>query len=147
MLITTEAEYRRTRGIIKNSEKGFLAQAASLAKEGMSKDEIKRALSPFRSQIYDMKGDLEWYENAKRGIFDPIENLEGIGRVLIGLRIASGMTQAELAEKLGVTQPVISEDENDEYHAISVDRVQRILAVFGAKLEGKLILGSALKAA
>ncbi len=149
MLITTETQYRRTKGTVEMSEKGFIDQAEQLAKEGRTPEQIKRTLSPFKSQIYDMKADVAWYENAKKGIFQPLETLEEFGRYLIALRLASGLTQTELAEKLNVSQAAVSQDEDNEYHGISVERAQKIMEALGAKLKGKLIRrpGSKLKAA
>ena len=37
------------------------------------------------------------------------------------------MSQRELAERLGVSESVISRDERNEYHGISVARAQNIL--------------------
>jgi transcriptional regulator with XRE-family HTH domain len=50
-----------------------------------------------------------------------------IGRLLIATRIAQGLTQRELAERLGVSESLVSRDERNEYHGITVERAQRIL--------------------
>jgi division/cell wall cluster transcriptional repressor MraZ len=55
------------------------------------------------------------------------ENLHGLGQVLIGVRIARGMTQRELARRLGVDETMVSRDERNEYHGISLERAQRVL--------------------
>ncbi|MDZ7772199.1 MAG: helix-turn-helix transcriptional regulator [Balneolaceae bacterium] len=63
----------------------------------------------------------------------PYITLPSIGRWLIGLRIAKGWTQEELANRLGVSQAQVSRDENNEYHGISVEKAQKILDVFNAR--------------
>ena len=58
-------------------------------------------------------------------------NSQGIGRLLIAVRIAQGMTQRELAERLAVHESQVSRDERNEYHGITVERASRILEALG----------------
>ena len=139
-MIHTEKEYQRAIKQVEATEKGTANQRAELLKKDMSADQIKRLLDPGLSLLEDMKDEIQWYERAKKGIFYPVTDLESLGRTLVALRISSGLTQEELASKLGVTQPQVSRDENEEYHAITVERAQKILAVFGARLESKVIM-------
>jgi transcriptional regulator with XRE-family HTH domain len=46
---------------------------------------------------------------------------------LVALRIAKGLTQRELAERLGVHESQVSRDERNEYHGITLERARRIL--------------------
>lgn len=50
------------------------------------------------------------------------------------MRIARGLTQRELAERLGVNESMVSRDERNEYHGITVDRAMRILDAMGVRL-------------
>jgi DNA-binding XRE family transcriptional regulator len=140
MMIHTEAQYQRTRDIVLKTRKKLREQRKEMTARGLTPAQIKRAMDPTRSFVNDMAWELRWYERVRRGDIEIDDNLELLGRTLIGLRLASGMTQAQLAEKLGITQAQVSQDENNEYHGISVDRARKILAVFGARLESKLIL-------
>ena len=71
--------------------------------------------------------EVESYERLKRGEFEEIQNLRGIGRLLIGLRIAQGLSQRELAERLGVNESQVSRDERNEYHGVTIERAARVL--------------------
>ena len=62
------------------------------------------------------------------GTIRPLPALARIGLSLIALRIANGLTQRQLAERLGVNEAQVSKD---EYHGISVDRAQRIIDAMG----------------
>jgi transcriptional regulator with XRE-family HTH domain len=91
------------------------------------------------SIVEDLKNDIDWYEQAKKGKFLSLTDIESIGKALIALRISRGLTQEEFARKLEVSQKQVSRDEVNEYHAVSVDRVATILRVFGVTLESRLI--------
>lgn len=41
------------------------------------------------------------------------------------------MTQRQLANATGVSEQIVSRDEKNEYHAITIDRAQRILDALG----------------
>ena len=60
--------------------------------------QIKRVLDPVRSFNEQIKEEVSSYERLKRGEFDELQNFSGIGRLLIALRIAKGLTQREFAE-------------------------------------------------
>ncbi len=64
---------------------------------------------------------------------------------MIGLRIASGLTQKDLAKCLGVAEAQVSRDERNEYHGISLDRAQKIIRIFGVHLETKIALDHPLE--
>jgi transcriptional regulator with XRE-family HTH domain len=66
---------------------------------------------------------------------DEVRNLDGLGRLLIGLRIAQGMSQRALAEILDVHESQVSRDEVNEYHGITVKRAHRILEALGVELK------------
>jgi len=88
-------------------------------------------LQSFHEQL---KEEVEAYERMKRRDFGSLYRLTSIGRWLIGLRIAKGWTQAELAKRLDVSQAQVSRDENNEYHGITVERAQKILEVFDTRI-------------
>jgi transcriptional regulator with XRE-family HTH domain len=56
-----------------------------------------------------------------------ITRLTQIGRLLAALRLAQGLTQRGLAERLGISEALVSRDERNEYHGITVERAQRVL--------------------
>jgi DNA-binding XRE family transcriptional regulator len=95
--------------------------------QGLTAEQIERVMEPtlaFQAQFVE---EVQWYERVKAGDLAPIHNLNELGQMLIGLRIARGMTQRELAERLGIAESAISRDERNDYHGISIERAQRIL--------------------
>jgi len=63
-----------------------------------------------------------------------LRNLDRLGELLIAVRIYLGLTQAELAERLGVEPSVVRRDERNEYHGVTLERAAKILNVMGVEL-------------
>jgi transcriptional regulator with XRE-family HTH domain len=49
------------------------------------------------------------------------------------MRIAKGVSQTELARRLGVSKQVLSRYQETEYHTIAIFRLQEILDAIGIK--------------
>jgi transcriptional regulator with XRE-family HTH domain len=55
--------------------------------------------------------------------------------MLIALRIARGLTQRQLADRLGVPESQVSSDERNEYHGVTIERAARILDALGVRMK------------
>lgn len=126
-MIRTDQEYELTRQKLADQEDRVRQQAAQLKAMGIDKDGIKRVLDPIRSFSAQLQDEIETYERLKRGEFPEIENFDGMGQLLIALRISKGITQRELAQRMGVNESQVSRDERNEYAGVTLDRAQRIL--------------------
>jgi ribosome-binding protein aMBF1 (putative translation factor) len=109
-----------------------------MKKSGMTKEQIKLAIDPLSSFALQLQEEIEEYEKLRRGQFDVLENLSGIGHLLVAFRIFKGMKQKELAEKLGIKESQISRDERNEYHGASIEKIQSVLAALGITLTTKV---------
>ena len=137
-MIRTEKEYQEALARLAADRQFLEQQRERLQEVGLRGDELERAMHPALSFHDQLKEEIDTYKRIKRGEFDPLHNLTHIGRLLIGLRIARGMNQRELAERLGVSESVISRDERNEYHGISVERAQNILESLGVRFRLEL---------
>jgi DNA-directed RNA polymerase specialized sigma subunit len=145
-MIRNESEYQEAVERLKAESIRLKEQQAKLQEMGLARDEIKRAVAPVRSFHEQLKEEVASYERLLRGEFDEIRNFDGMGRLLIALRIAQGLTQRELAERLGVHESQVSRDERNEYHGVTLERAGRILEALGVELESNVkSLGSAHK--
>jgi transcriptional regulator with XRE-family HTH domain len=70
----------------------------------------------------------------KRGEFEELENLRGVGHLLITSRIAQGISQRDLARRLGVHETQVSRDERNEYFGITLERAAKILDALNVRL-------------
>lgn len=73
-----------------------------------------------------------------RGNLGTLYRLNNIGRWLIGVRTALDMSQKEFAEALGESEAQVSRDETNEYHGITVDKVQRIPETFNIRFKAEI---------
>ena len=133
-MIRNDAEYKLTVQRVNEQGERLKQQAVHLRKTGLTKEQIKRATDPVRCFHEQLKEEIQSYERLKRGEFDELQNFSGVGRLLVALRIAKGVTQRELAKRLEVSESQVSRDERNEYHGVTVDRAQRILEALGVEI-------------
>ena len=133
-MIKTEAEYQECLRRLNQDLQVIEAQRQQLNGMHLSAEEVERALEPAYSFHEQLKEEVEWYERVQRRDFQPVRNLRGLAQLLIALRISNHMTQAELARRLNVDVSMVSRDERNEYHGISIERAERILNALEVQL-------------
>jgi DNA-binding XRE family transcriptional regulator len=134
-MIRAEADYRRSLERLEEGTNYLELQREQFKDLGLTKEETERAMGPTLSFHEGLKEEIELYEKMKRGDVETLTSLTSVGYWLIGLRIAKGWTQKELAEALGVSEAQVSRDETNEYHGISLERAQHIIETIGLKYE------------
>ena len=137
-MIRNEAEYNEAVRRLADERARMKDQKGKLGELSLSRAEIKRAMDPVRSFHEQLKEEVESYERLKRGDFGEMHNFQGVGQLLIALRIAGGFSQRDLAEKLGVHESQVSRDERNEYHGVTVDRANRVLEALGAVVTSRV---------
>jgi DNA-directed RNA polymerase specialized sigma subunit len=130
-MIRNESEYQQALARM-NAERTRLDEhIAAWKAQGFTTEQVARLREPLESFHLQLVEEVGSYERLKRGQFDELENLHGLGQVLIGLRIFLGMTQRQLAGRLGVSEAMVSRDERNEYHGITVERAERVISALG----------------
>jgi DNA-directed RNA polymerase specialized sigma subunit len=137
-MIRSEKEYREALEWLRKDEEVLALQKEKLEGLGLSEEEVRRALEPMLSFRAQLEEEVEWFERVRRRDFGIIRDLSAVGTLLIALRIANGLSQRELAEKLGVSEAQVSRDERNEYHGITVDRAQRVLDAMNETLTSRV---------
>jgi CRP-like cAMP-binding protein len=129
-MIKNNKEYRNATQLLQKQKKMLSDQEKKLRDEGFNKRASDRLLDPTRSFLADLEEDIRQYERIARGKkLGKIENLNGLGKTLISLRIALGMSQREFAKLMKVHETQVSRDETNEYRGITIERASRILSV------------------
>ena len=137
-MIRNEAEYQEASDRLEEERKRLAEHRARLKTAGLKEEEIKRVIDPIESFHLQLKEEVESYERLKRRDFDELENLRGFGQLLISLRIAQGMSQRDLAKRLGVHESQISRDERNEYFGITLERAIKVLDALNVRLNTKV---------
>lgn len=137
-MIRNQAEYTEAVTRLTEEAQRLAVQKDELVEMGLAAEEVARVLDPFRSFHMQLQEEVASYERLCRGEVAALQNLHGLGQMLIGLRIARGLTQRQLAELLGVHESQVSRDERNEYHGMTVERGSRILDALGVRLHSAI---------
>ena len=133
-MIRNEAEYQEASKRLGDELKRLGEHRARLKEAGLGDIEVKRVIDPLESFHLQLKEEVEAYERLKRGEFEELDNLRGVGHLLITSRIAQGISQRELARRLGVHETQVSRDERNEYFGITLERAAKILDALNVRL-------------
>ena len=139
-MIRNEAEYQEASMRLAEETQRFDEHRVRLQQTGLGDVEIQRVIDPLESFHLQLKEDVEAYERLKRGEFEELENLRGVGHLLITSRIAQGLSQRDLARRLGVHESQISRDERNEYFGITLERANKILDALGVRLRTQVAI-------
>jgi transcriptional regulator with XRE-family HTH domain len=94
-----------------------------------------------RSQLADLRAELEEYEALKSGRFavPELASVEELPRSLIRARIAAGLSQKELAIRLGLKEQQIQQYEATEYASASLSRVKEVIQALGISVSTQVL--------
>lgn len=98
----------------------------------------KAEIDGLKCQIVDIEAELAEYDLLKSGqvSFSKSYALEELPRVLLQARIASGMSQTDLAEKLRMKPQQVQRYEATDYMGASLGRLIEISKALGVKASG-----------
>ena len=84
------------------------------------------------SQLADLENELLEYESLKAGEFqlDSLKVVSDLPAVLIKARIARGLSQKELAERIGLKEQQIQRYEATDYASANLARIQEVASAF-----------------
>lgn len=139
-MIRNETEYQEAVARLTDEQKRLAEHRVRLKAAGLKAEEIKRVTDPMESFHLQLKEEVESYERLKRGEFEELDNLRGLGHLLIALRISQGISQRELARRLDVHESQVSRDERNEYFGITLERAMKVLDALHVHLRTKVEL-------
>ena len=132
-MIKNEPAYQKAVEKLKQDQEFITSEKHRFEKLGLNSEQINMAIQPLISFHEQLKAEVEYYEKIKRGSFNPIYKFTDIGKTLIAYRIYLGMTQAELANKLGVSESQVSRDERHEYYGATTEKIETVMEAMGMK--------------
>ena len=139
-MITNERQYRITRNWLNRFE-----QARTSADHDTAdlQPRARQALrDQYDSQIDELRADLAEYEGLRRGQVAVLEldSLSELPDALIRARIVAGLSQAALAERLGLKKQQIQRYESTRYARVGIERLQAVADALGVKIRERVIL-------
>jgi HTH-type transcriptional regulator / antitoxin HigA len=129
-MIKSDAQRERTVAQIE----GF-QQALAKVGEGKPDKRFAAIRGSYQSMIRQLEDELREYDRLKSGelALPHVERLDQIAPFIARIRISKGVSQTELARRLGVSKQVISRYEESEYQTVAISRLQEILDAIGIK--------------
>lgn len=130
-MIQNERQYKITQTKLRELERELSAINPENSK--LHPRQVIGWTNSYNLTIRKLKQEIEDYEQLKSGKVKnfPINSLQDLPLVMIKARIAVGMTQKELAEKIGVQEQQIQRYEANNYRAVGFDRLQEVMSALG----------------
>jgi len=132
-MIKNERQYRITNAQAEKFAQALAELEASEPAAGVHPILHKAQIDAMRGQLDELQRAVEEYDGLRSGKRRAvaIRSFHELPMALIQARIAAGLTQEELAAKLGLKQQQIQRYEATDYRAASLDRMREIAAVLG----------------
>lgn len=133
-MIRNEREYRITKAQATKFEHA-LAQLPkeSLIRKGVHPRLAKAQKDALRSQLESLRKQLNDYERlrGRGGKTLDVTSIEKLPQSLIRARIAAGLTQKELATRIGIKEQQVQRYEATNYASASLSRVLQVARILG----------------
>ena len=100
----------------------------------------KAEADALQSQLESLRDEVAAYEDLRSGrarVFVS-HSFDGLPGALIKARIAAGLSQKDLAERLGVKEQQVQKYEATDYTSASLERVRAVIRALGVKVEVSL---------
>ena len=128
-MIKNAREYRITRAQVIRFEKALTELSGPpRSKKTVHPLLVKAQRKAVESQLQSLRKDLAEYDELRRKgekVID-VSQIEEVPSVLIRARIAAGLTQKELAQRLGVKEQQIQRYEATRYASASLTRILEV---------------------
>ena len=104
-------------------------------REGIHPLLAKAQQDALESQLADLDYELAEYESLKAGKFSigELNVVTDLATMLIKARVAQGLSQKDLAERLGLKEQQIQRYEATEYTSASLARIKEVVGALGAE--------------
>lgn len=135
-MIKNERQYRITKAQVARLDRALAELTQSSDKEGnIPLLLLKAEREGINSQLTDLCAELKEYEKLKDGkyVIPRLDLFTEFPLALIKARIAKGLTQKELAERLGLKEQQIQKYESTEYTSASLSRIKEVAQALGIK--------------
>jgi transcriptional regulator with XRE-family HTH domain len=142
-MISNERQYR----ITKAEAERFRRTLAELEMDGRHQEGVHPRLvqaqrEALQSQLDDLLQEIREYEELRAGKIPvlSIDSFEELPDGLIKARIAAGLSQKALADRLHLKEQQIQRYESERYASASLQRIQEIARAIGVQIRKEILL-------
>jgi DNA-binding XRE family transcriptional regulator len=144
-VIKNERQYRITHRQIERFEEA-LARLSEHEAERSHLDPILRKAEEdgITSILAELREEIQEYEvlrSRQRTVLE-YESFDDLPRALIQARIASGLSQRELAERLGIKEQQVQNYEATEYASASFTRLREVVEALNVSVHERFFLSA-----
>ena len=134
-MIKNERQYRITKA---QADKfaSALGRAETSPSAGQDPLFVKASREALQSQLADLRAEIEEYERLQSGEFQlvEVESFDELPAALIRARIAAGLSQKDLGERLGMKEQQIQRYESSDYSGASFSTLSAIIKALGVSM-------------
>lgn len=144
-MIKNERQYRMTKARLREFERALGAYEPELPSQpDVHPRLIAAQRDALRSQLDDLRSQVTEYEALRDGTIAevPFESWEELPRRLIQARIAAGLSQKQLADRLGMPEQQVQRYESTGYVSASWDRLLEVIHALGVKVRDTLLFAA-----
>ncbi|REG14182.1 helix-turn-helix protein [Archangium gephyra] len=140
-MIKNEREYRITQTQAAEFERS-LAEVEQNPNPALHPRILQAQRDALSGQLEELRAELAEYDALRNGEKRVLElsSLEELPRALIEARIAAGLTQKDLAKRLGLSEQQIQRYESTDYSGASLSRLQEIVRALGINIRKEVFL-------
>ncbi len=141
-MITNERQLQVARADIERFE---AALSVGMIEAGLDPTILKAQREALKAQVSMLRNDVASYLELRSGAVRSfsIDSLSDLPRALISCRIATGMTQKQLADRLALKEQQIQRYETQLYQGASFSRIADVADALGVQIPAKLHLAGA----
>ena len=143
-MIKNQRQYRICKAQIDKFTRA-LDEVRKSPRTGTHKLLLKAERDALKSQLKDLQAQAREFEQLQSGgrRVLQLQSLDELPGALIRARIARGMTQKQLAEKLGLKEQQIQRYEASGYAAASFERLREVVSALGIRIKESVFLDGA----
>lgn len=138
-MIKNERQYRITKAQAEKFARAIKHVISEKSRDPLLQELEMRALQSQFDELNQQLIEYRQLQSGARGVIS-VESFDLLPKALVQARIASGLSQKELAEKLGLKEQQIQRYEATEYSAASLSRIKEVIAALGIKVREEIFL-------
>ena len=141
-MITNERQYKITSRAAERFRKALNNLASNVAHTDVERRLLQAEREAMESQLAELQAEIAEYVRIKSAELSMI-SISSFGELADGLikaRIASGLSQRALAQRLGLKEQQIQRYESDRYSSASFRRLREVAKALGVRIKNDILL-------